>query len=1064
MHKLNFNSVIALSGLNGHAFGSFKQKGNDYMWLRDQLPTDIKTARILIYGYDTRMPSIQNIHDLGESLRSQLNLLCSKSRIDRPRPVVFIAHSLGGVIVKATMVKMAESTQNEEQANFQSICGALFFGVPSQGMNIASLVPMMHESARRALLNDLDSNANSVTLRDLGVRFPRAVQLLPSFTLFNGYETVLSPTALKVNGIWKMEGPEEYLVSIPSATQGKTYNEPGHEVLPINRTHSNLVKFSSATDVVYISIVSWLDRLHGSMKNIGKTFYISKDDKYACLRSLSFSEQNLREQDDAINPAKGTCNWILEHPNFRSWLKNSPGLLWVLGNPGTGKSTMMKFLALAKENRSLYDKRGLVVKFFVHGRGIPLQKTLTGLFRSLLHQILLRSPLHLSIITKKFMKNNRTRGEVGKDWKWSNQELRQFFLSILPDISSDFPVTIFVDALDELDETEAIKLIFEFKKVTAKTKNPLRICFSCRHYPNLPIYSQMRVLMQNGNSRDIEKVVDRSLESLSIADTDKATLTGPIIPGAKGSFMWVTIVLAQAEGMVRRGRNMQEIMKRIRDVPETLENLYASLLEAYPRDDRDQIVKLFHWALFSVRPLSLEELREAMATDPEMSYASISQFREKSQHYSRMEDFEAYITGISMGLVEVIKFESSRQIPNHDGRLPKNSVQFIHQSVPDYLVRDGFRTLEFGTFNDFASHGHFHLSRACIKYLFLQEINDCPLLFRDWRRKELKRLRTIVSPDRLRRLGLRFSPYSGISIPARSAKQFRYAYSSAFPLARYASNYWIIHVIGANYGGIPQTDLLELFSWSQPDSVLPQRFLPQIGSEAEDTVLKSEEHMIFANLVARYDDDTRGALDYWSETGPSSQSILTVEHAWKLCAWRRGKDPPKKHLVHILSLAGIANLLTTMQKKSQKIYELVDSDGFSPLTYGLVGNHADIARQILDTKRLLFWKRASLLGKDASAGSAIYTAAAMGLEKVVKILTKMSKNPRHTNIAMKGAIISNDKKALRIIERNQTTSSRNLDIHERLFEEVTEVVDQGSYFERARAEILRELRENGIEI
>jgi hypothetical protein len=64
--------VIAISGLGGHAFGSFKERQGSFMWLRDALPLDVPGARILIYGYDTRLirsSSFQNLTDLGRALQ-----------------------------------------------------------------------------------------------------------------------------------------------------------------------------------------------------------------------------------------------------------------------------------------------------------------------------------------------------------------------------------------------------------------------------------------------------------------------------------------------------------------------------------------------------------------------------------------------------------------------------------------------------------------------------------------------------------------------------------------------------------------------------------------------------------------------------------------------------------------------------------------------------------------------------------------------------------------------------------------------------------------------------------
>jgi hypothetical protein len=70
--------MIAISGLGGHAFGSFKERHGPFMWLRDALPLDFPGARILIYGYDTRLlrsSSFQNLTDLGRALRIDMKAI-----------------------------------------------------------------------------------------------------------------------------------------------------------------------------------------------------------------------------------------------------------------------------------------------------------------------------------------------------------------------------------------------------------------------------------------------------------------------------------------------------------------------------------------------------------------------------------------------------------------------------------------------------------------------------------------------------------------------------------------------------------------------------------------------------------------------------------------------------------------------------------------------------------------------------------------------------------------------------------------------------------------------------
>jgi hypothetical protein len=49
-----------MTGLAGHAFGSWKSRGEPQMWLRDFLPESISNAHILSYGYDTKLPGSQS--------------------------------------------------------------------------------------------------------------------------------------------------------------------------------------------------------------------------------------------------------------------------------------------------------------------------------------------------------------------------------------------------------------------------------------------------------------------------------------------------------------------------------------------------------------------------------------------------------------------------------------------------------------------------------------------------------------------------------------------------------------------------------------------------------------------------------------------------------------------------------------------------------------------------------------------------------------------------------------------------------------------------------------------
>jgi len=48
-------SVVAVTGLAGHAFGSWTSRKTHQMWLKDFLSKDVKNIRIMTYGYDSSL-------------------------------------------------------------------------------------------------------------------------------------------------------------------------------------------------------------------------------------------------------------------------------------------------------------------------------------------------------------------------------------------------------------------------------------------------------------------------------------------------------------------------------------------------------------------------------------------------------------------------------------------------------------------------------------------------------------------------------------------------------------------------------------------------------------------------------------------------------------------------------------------------------------------------------------------------------------------------------------------------------------------------------------------------
>lgn len=128
------------------------------MWIRDDLPLRFPGARFMLYGYDTTLvdsKSFQTIFDLANALAQTLKGIGWSS--PAAKDVIFLAHSLGGVVLKKAITILAGGGARE-QAVLHRIKGAIFFRVPSQAMSIPDIVGMIEDQPNKILLEELSDD------------------------------------------------------------------------------------------------------------------------------------------------------------------------------------------------------------------------------------------------------------------------------------------------------------------------------------------------------------------------------------------------------------------------------------------------------------------------------------------------------------------------------------------------------------------------------------------------------------------------------------------------------------------------------------------------------------------------------------------------------------------------------------------------------------------------------------------------------------------------------------------------------------------------------------------
>ncbi|KAI9148377.1 Protein SERAC1 [Paramyrothecium foliicola] len=427
---------IVLSGLASHPFGSWQPKGDDksFMWIRDVLPTIFPTIRFVLYGYDTTLAnskSFQTIADLAGTLALELEANGWASPLTKP--MIFIAHSLGGVLLKQLFIILADGS-NRATFMLSIIKGAIFFGTPSVGMPLVNLLTMVASQPNKGLVQDL--SAQSSFLENLQMQF-EGITYIRKMRLFWVYETKTSPTVVQTDtGSYLRSGPMVVMVDKESATAGRCMSDPS-STIQIDEDHSAMVKFSPGDHRIStisnkVREICWPEGQTSTMSLTSEAPHLKESDDVSKLivdydalavaerRQGGSTEWNYELILESIQPPERdnrldqieenfghTFNWAYDDPSvgLTQWLRRGTGIFWISGKPGSGKSTLMKFLLNDPRTAELLHKwksksSQIIVNFFFHHRGTLMQKSFHGLLRSLLSQLLEREANLWAIIGK----------------------------------------------------------------------------------------------------------------------------------------------------------------------------------------------------------------------------------------------------------------------------------------------------------------------------------------------------------------------------------------------------------------------------------------------------------------------------------------------------------------------------------------------------------------------------------------------------------------------------------------------------------------------------------------
>ncbi|RPA87896.1 hypothetical protein BJ508DRAFT_219199 [Ascobolus immersus RN42] len=335
------------------------------------------------------------------------------------------------------------------------------------------------------------------------------------------------------------------------------------------------------------------------------------------LRSLQYEvmhdrKESIREQHTE------TLKWIFEdtHAGLKvglsTWLQNESKTFWITGKAGSGKSTLMKYICSQPNTIDLLRRWAgkLPLIFASHYfwiSGSPVQKSLAGLYRALLHQIIFQRAELLELCEcfgrrKPFTGTVRTTTANDDDESkktttgWSLRQLEEALGEVCRAASgtsgAPFKLCLVIDGLDEYDnEGEHSDIIFVMAKLCAFEN--VKLCVSSRPWskfekaygdnPAVPYLRLEDFTMQDMRIYTTKTLAEGSHEFAQLRSEDPSMhghIIDTITKKSEGVWLWVYLVNRNIlRDLLSDEITVSDIEKEVEKYPSGIDDYMRGLLQ-----------------------------------------------------------------------------------------------------------------------------------------------------------------------------------------------------------------------------------------------------------------------------------------------------------------------------------------------------------------------------------------------------------------------------------------------------------------------------------------------------
>jgi hypothetical protein len=376
-----------------------------------------------------------------------------------------------------------------------------------------------------------------------------------------------------------------------------------------------------------------------------------------------------------------TFDWVFTNPKtgFLDWLHSNQSLFWITGKPGSGKSTLMKYLLEDSRTREALSKQGRPIlstpAFFFHARGIETEKSFDGLLRSIIFQLLSDIPRLVDSVADIY----RPYLDENSVCPWTFPQLEKALDNIRQQ-QIEGCICIFIDALDEYSGhsehiARFVKRLASSMDTSVNQKLIIRVCASSRPWTAFTslLNETPSFTIQDWTKEDITKFSTDRLEGCNRDNT--SFVVNEITNRAEGVFLWVALVLDELWQPLCDGKPMEDVRSLLSSLPTDLPEFYKRMMENIPKEDWLILMGMLELVLCSEYAIDMNfpEICLAMDLLQRSPLAKREISLKPADDDRRQREVERRIRACSGGLLEV-------------ARSPEGSrVQFVHQTVKSFI-------------------------------------------------------------------------------------------------------------------------------------------------------------------------------------------------------------------------------------------------------------------------------------------------------------------------------------------------------------------------------------------